>query len=102
MATTLVTAVVLDEEVTLSLAEMCRAADVCAEDLIAMVEEGVLEPSGSSPTAWRFPASNLRRLFVTVRLQRDLDLNLPGAALALDLLEEVQTLRRRLRAMEDS
>jgi chaperone modulatory protein CbpM len=32
-----------------------------------------------------------------VRLQRDFGVNLPGAALALELLEEVERLRRNVR-----
>ena len=32
------------------------------------------------------------------RLERDLELNLAGVALALDLMEELQTLRRELNA----
>ena len=35
-----------------------------------------------------------------MRLQRDLDLNLAGTALALDLLDELEQLRERLRALE--
>jgi chaperone modulatory protein CbpM len=35
-----------------------------------------------------------------VRLRRDLNLNLAGTALALDLLDELEHLRERLRALE--
>jgi chaperone modulatory protein CbpM len=34
-----------------------------------------------------------------MRLQRDLEMNLAGVALALDLLDEIESLRMRLRAM---
>jgi len=36
---------------------------------------------------------------VALRLQRDLGLNLAGAALALELLDEVEALRAQLRVM---
>jgi chaperone modulatory protein CbpM len=36
---------------------------------------------------------------VALGLQRDLGINLAGAALALQLLDEVEALRARLRAM---
>jgi chaperone modulatory protein CbpM len=32
-----------------------------------------------------------------VRLQRDLEINLPGVALALELMEEIEELRRELK-----
>jgi chaperone modulatory protein CbpM len=38
----------------------------------------------------------LRRARLAVRLERDLEVNLAGVALALDLLEEIDRLRRAL------
>lgn len=90
----------LDEQHLLTLAELCRASDLHAEALIMMVEEGLLEPLGRGPREWRFPASTLRRVHTVLRLQRDLDLDLRGAALAVDLLDEVRELRARVRALE--
>jgi chaperone modulatory protein CbpM len=97
---TVLSGMVLDESVTLSLVELCRASSVCAEDVIAMVEEGLLEPGGTSSMDWRFSAESLRRLRTALRLQRDLQINLAGVALALDLLDELRVLRERLRALE--
>jgi chaperone modulatory protein CbpM len=95
-----ISGMVLDETAMLSLNELCHASSLCAEDVIAMVDEGILEPWGSSPLEWRFPAENLRRLHIAQRLQRDLQVNLAGIALALDLLNELRALRERLRALE--
>jgi chaperone modulatory protein CbpM len=39
----------------------------------------------------------LRRARIAVRLERDLELNLAGVALALDLLEELEQLRQQLK-----
>jgi chaperone modulatory protein CbpM len=36
-----------------------------------------------------------------MRLQSDLGVNLAGAALALQLLDEIESLRAQVRAMED-
>ena len=95
-----ITAILLEEDQTLSLAEVCRACDVSANRLLAMIEEGLLEPRGSAPERWALPATQLRRVQVAVRLERDLGVNLAGAGLALDLLEEVRVLRARVRALE--
>lgn len=91
---------VCDEHLELSLLELCEACELHAERLIEMVQEGVLEPRGPAPASWRFDALALERVRITVRLQRDLDINLAGAALILDLLDELQALRRRARILE--
>ncbi len=90
----------LDDDFQLSLLELCRCCTVRAETVISIVEEGVVEPLGSSPSNWRFNGPMLRRVEVALNLQRDLRVNLPGAALALDLMEEVERLRERLRRLD--
>lgn len=89
-------AVLVDDE-CVSLAELCRACRVDAEFVTEVIEYGVIEPLGEDPAAWRFTGASLRRVTRVVRLQRDLGLNLAGAALAVELLDELSDLRRRLR-----
>jgi chaperone modulatory protein CbpM len=55
---------------------------------------------GHKPAAWRFHAVSLRRVRITRNLQQELGVNTPGAALALNLLEELEELRARLRRLE--
>lgn len=93
---------VLDNTTELSLAELCRSCSVRAETVIALVEEGLLEPCGKIPTQWTFTGPALRRLQVALRLQQDLRINPPGAALAVELLDEIERLRERLQVLEDS
>ncbi len=92
----LVTGVVLDENVQFTLVELCCLCESNAEYIIELVDEGLLEPEGSSTPDWRFDSKALKRLQKTIHLQRDLRVNLAGAALALDLLDEVEELRRKL------
>ena len=94
-----VVGIILDEQAQLTLAELTRACAVHAELIIELVEEGVLAPIGREPEQWRFTGAHMRRARVAVHLQRDLGVNLAGAALALQLLDEVEALRARLRAM---
>jgi len=89
----------IDEETTFTLAELCRCCDVEAELIEVLVEHGILEPAGRQGRHWCFPASSLRRTRITLHLQRDLGVNLAGAALALDLLERIDELDARLRAL---
>ena len=88
---------VLDDTIYFSLREFCYACGARSDWIIAMVEEGLLIPEGPSPASWRFPGPSLTRAQVAVRLYRDLGVNWAGAALALDLMEELDALRRERR-----
>jgi chaperone modulatory protein CbpM len=89
---------ILEEQHDLTLDVLCRACSADAEQLVALVDEGVLAPSGAEPGGWRFTGVQLRRARVAVRLQRDLGVNTAGAALALQLMDEMDALRAQLRA----
>jgi chaperone modulatory protein CbpM len=87
------TGVILDEHLELDIAELCRLCRIDLEEVVSMVAEGILEPRGMTPQDWRFSGHALVRVTRALHLQRDLRVNLPGAALALDLLEELELLR---------
>jgi chaperone modulatory protein CbpM len=86
--------IVLDEHTELDLCQLCEVCGVDAERVIEMVGEGVVAPSGTAPHQWCFTGIAVIRVRTALRLQRDLRVNLAGAALALDLLEELAELRR--------
>jgi chaperone modulatory protein CbpM len=90
------TGILLDERTELSLKELSRACSGSTEWVIELVGEGVLEPVGRDEAHWRFSGTSLLRARAAMRLQRDLDINLAGVALALDLIDEIETLRGRL------
>jgi chaperone modulatory protein CbpM len=92
--------ILLDEQLELSLNDLCRACSSSAEWIIELVEEGALEPIGNEQSSWRFTGTSLQRVQTAIRLQRDLGINLAGIALALDLLDEIETMRARLRRLE--
>jgi chaperone modulatory protein CbpM len=90
------TGILLDERVELSLIELSWACSSSAESVVELVAEGVLEPTGQDQTQWRFSGPSLLTARTALRLQQDLNINLAGVSLALDLLEEIETLRERL------
>jgi chaperone modulatory protein CbpM len=100
MQQNIVIGVLLDEAAELSLGELSRACMVHADWIIELVDEGILEPSGEDIAQWRFSGSSLTRALTVIRLQQDLDINLSGAALVLELLDEIDSLRSRLRIFE--
>ena len=84
----------IDDSVEFSLTEVCAACRVSEELVVEIVAEGIVEPSGPDRAQWRFTGVALTRVQRALRLQHDFGINLAGAALALDLLEELERLRR--------
>jgi chaperone modulatory protein CbpM len=70
------------------------------QELSEMVEYGLLEPRGQTPEEWCFTTDDIVRVKQAKRLQQDLNLNLSGAVLALELLDEIRELRERLSCFE--
>lgn len=87
---------VVEEEMELTTLELCRACHTSEQQIELWVFEGVLQPRGTSRDSWRFGGDSLARIRVATRLMRDLELNNPGIALALDLLERIAELESRL------
>lgn len=86
--------ILLDDNLRVSLRELTGMCGVNAEVVVEMVSEGIAEPDGGDPHQWRFAGASIQRIQTALRLQRDLKVNLAGAALALELLEELSELRR--------
>lgn len=91
--------VIVEEEVHLSLVELCRVCRAPEELVRVWVVEGVLTPIGEAPSEWRFAGASLRRAKLAATLARELDVNAPGVALALDLMDEIEGLKARLRRL---
>jgi chaperone modulatory protein CbpM len=90
---------ILEEQTRLTLDDMCHACVIDAQQIVELVDIGVLEPQGREQARWQFGGASLQRARRVLRLQRDLDIDLAGAALALQLLDEIESLRSRLRVM---
>ncbi|HZF26956.1 MAG TPA: chaperone modulator CbpM [Steroidobacteraceae bacterium] len=90
----------LDDTACVSANELCRLCHADLASLIEMVEWGLLEAEGSRPEEWRFGARALRRAQTAFRLQSDLGVNLAGAAVIVELLDERGALARRLAQLE--
>lgn len=84
----------------LAMTEVCRLCLIDETAVVELVELGVVSSRGPSPEEWVLPAESLPRLRVAARLMRDLGVNVTGAALAVELLEDRGELERRLRRLE--
>jgi chaperone modulatory protein CbpM len=88
---------IVEQDLWLSLTELGAACDGETAFIELLVEEGVLVPRGLDRDEWRFGGTSLARARTAVRLVRDLGINAPGVALALELLDELAALRARLK-----
>ena len=83
----------LDETAEFCLEDLCRICGVQEWLVGDIVQEGVDEPRGEAGD-WRFTGVAVTRVRRVLRLQEEFEINLAGAALALELLEEIERLRR--------
>ena len=89
------------DETLFSLGEICERCGMHAGIVIEMVEFGIVAPLGeqASSERWQFSTDALLRLRRAQRLLGDLELNLPGLALALELLDEIDALQQQLASL---
>lgn len=94
--------VVLDDGISLSFTELTLLCGADAESLRRLVGEGLLhpDPAGARPEDWRFRATEVRLARRALRLAHDLHLEVAGAVLAAELLDEIDSLRARVRILE--
>jgi chaperone modulatory protein CbpM len=92
---------IFEETALLTVKDLSRMCAVDERRIVEFVEEGVLSVVEIDTTEWHFTGAALRRARLALRLERDLELNLAGVALALELMEELQTLRRELQARRE-
>jgi chaperone modulatory protein CbpM len=101
----------LDDQHLLTVEEICRVCAVRVEYIEELVEEGLITPQVDKVDAprstgkqgrrsWRFTGMHMRQARIATHLQSDLGVNLAGVALALQLLDEVEALRMRVKAMD--
>lgn len=91
-----ITGFILEDQTELTLDDICRACAAESAHITELIDEGVLSPEGAGPQEWRFTGVHVHRAVTAVRLQRDLGVNLPGVALALQLMDELSALRAQL------
>ena len=86
---------VLEADDLISIDDVCRSCTVEVETITLLVDEGILDPVGTRVEHWQFTLTSLRRVKTAIHLQRDLGVNLAGAALALELMDRISALENR-------
>jgi chaperone modulatory protein CbpM len=80
----------------LSIKELSYSLGVSHVLVESIIAEGIIVPVDEHASEKRFDEQAIRRLKTSLRLHHDLGVNFAGIALALDLLEELDDLRRQL------
>ena len=86
---------VVEEHVVFNFTALCRASGANDIQLQALVDEGLLQPSGSGPQDWQFSGESLLQTRRVLRLAHELDLSLHGTAIVMALLAQIEALKLR-------
>lgn len=92
----ILTGVLIEETTTYSFIEVCQKYQIPKELLIEMIEQGLFSNKTTQLEQIALDQKELLRIESAFRLHQDLGINLPGVALALDLLEEIEKMRHEL------
>ncbi len=90
----------LQQDQALSFEEFCHALDTENAVIIEMIEFSLLEPQGNSPETWSFDSICVTRAKRALHFQQDLEVNMAGIALALDLLDQIDALHNQLNILQ--
>ena len=93
---------VLSEDHKLTLKDICESCGLSESNVRIYIEESVVEVQGDDPKLWRFSEVSMIKIQKANRLERDLRLNPAGAALALDLMSQIEELKNQLRRSQQA
>jgi chaperone modulatory protein CbpM len=93
----ILTGSVIGNEAVLSLEDFGRACPAEVSWIAELVAMEVLSPEGVERVNWRFRATDVTCARRVARLQRDFDASLDAGAVILDLFDQIEQLRARLK-----
>jgi len=80
---------IMNETTVFTLSEACRSCGADTHFVYELVQEGVIQPQGDHVNEWVFDGLSVIRIHKAYRLYSDLHVNLPGIALAFELLDRI-------------
>lgn len=92
--------IIFNQELTYTLGELCEICEVHVDRINEIIDYGIIASREATPNQWRFSYGEMEILQKVLRLERDLDINMPGIAMTLDLLEQVEVLRKQVDLLE--
>lgn len=95
MANNELTIISIEMDPKLTLAELCDVCQITPEFAAELLHYGVIEANDAKQQL--FDVRQLQRIRRLLRLQRDLEVNLAGAALAIDLIEQMEAMEQKMK-----
>lgn len=92
--------ILIESSEPLTLEQICHAVRLQQDILEALVSQHIIEPQGADPDTWLFDEVALRRARLAASFYHDLEINLAGIGLALDLMDRIERLEEMLRTHE--
>ena len=86
----------IDESTRYRMDQFCEVCGVHRTVVQELVREGVIHPENNQDETWEFSYRAVKRFKRAYRLQRDLDLNMSGVVVSVDLLEEIDRLKAEI------
>lgn len=84
----------IDDNNLLTFDEICRAIQIDNNLMIQLIEYHIIQPKGSSQKEWAFDHLALRRAKLARNFYYDLEVNLAGIGLLIDMLERIEALEK--------
>ncbi|OGT25917.1 MAG: hypothetical protein A3I77_01510 [Gammaproteobacteria bacterium RIFCSPLOWO2_02_FULL_42_14] len=90
----------INDTTTLTFDEICTAVHADDDLVIQLIEYQIIQPKGKNKKEWAFDHIALKRARLACNFYYDLDVNLAGIELLLNLLERIETLEINLQKYE--
>lgn len=88
------------EDELLTIAELSEALQISPEFVQELIELDIIHPQYNAISEFVFNSREQQRIHKARRLQKDLEMNLAGVAMVLELLDEMEKLRSQLIFLE--
>lgn len=91
---------IVTETTVYSLTEFCTQCGAETQTIVKLVQYGIIEPKGENINDWQFSISALQRAKQALRFHHELEINLAGVALSLELIDEIKSLHQQLQYLK--
>ena len=88
--------IVIDSDSPLTLEQLGNALHAQHDFIYQLIEYEHISPVGKGPDDWGFDSTCLSRAKRAHSFYYELEINMPGVALALDLLDQIEVLKKQI------
>lgn len=86
----------VERDLEFSLEELCQLCEITPDFIQELIDYGTIEANQYPLAALRFNSEHVRLIRRILHLEQDLQVNLPGALLAIDLKNEIERMQMEI------